>query len=96
MRIKKVIDSRTAEGRALLARAACDIGDSIFDVYSHFSSSKAKAYEEVVRKYRLEKGTGFHITSANSFQFCVAWNGIAENGQHYTRYITAKYDYWIF
>lgn len=96
MRIKKVIDSRTAEGRALLERAACDIGKSIFDVYTNFSSSKGRAYEEVVRKCHLENGSGFHITSANSFQFCVAWNGIAENGQHYTRYITAKYDYWIF
>lgn len=96
MRIKKVVDSRTAEGRALLERAASDIGESIFDVYTHFSSAKVKAFQDVLKMYSRTNGEGFHVTSANSFQFCVAWNGITEDGHHYTRYITAKYDYWIF
>lgn len=97
MRIKKVVDSRTAEGRNLLAATEHFKGYDIFDVYEKCSSSKVIAFEEVYRKYCLDHSAhDFHVCSANSFQFCVAWNAISENGQHYTRYITAKYDYWIF
>lgn len=97
MRIKKVVDSRTAEGRKLLAAADRYAGFGLSDVYKRFSRAKMNAFKEVYDEYRTDAwARDFRITSANSFAFCVAWCSVAENGNLYIRYITPKYDYWIF
>lgn len=97
MRIKKVVDSKTAEGRNLLEAAERFAGFELSDVYGRYSPAKLKAFKEVYGEYQTDSlAYDFWITSANTFSFCVSWCSIAENGEHYTRYITAKYDYWIF
>lgn len=97
MRIKKVVDSRTAEGRNLLAAANRFAGFVLSDVYGRCSFAKLKAFKEVYEEYQADPlAYDFGITSANTFSFCVSWRSVAENGNHYTRYITPKYDYWIF
>lgn len=97
MRIKKVVDSRTAEGDKLLAAAERFAGFELSDVYERYSPAKLKAFEEVYAEYHADpRAYDFWITSANPFMFCVSWCSVDENANYYTRYITAKYDYWIF
>lgn len=97
MRIKKVVDSRTAEGRNLLAAADRFAGFELSDVYGRYSRDKMQAFNDAYAEYHTDLlAYDFCITSANSFAFCVSWRSVAENGKHYTRYITPKYDYWIF
>lgn len=96
-RVKRVVDSRSSEGRNILVAAERFAGFELSDVYSSYSNDKLKAYEEVHEEYLTDlQAYDFHITTRNSFQFCVSWRSFAENGRPYTRYITAKYDYWIF
>lgn len=96
MRIKKIVYRTTAEGRNLLAAAEHCEGYELCDVYEQCSSAKITAFEALYGEYcRDIMAYDFHITSANSFQFAVSWKSY-QGYTPYTRYITAKYDYWIF
>lgn len=96
MRTKKIVYRTTAEGRNLLAAAENFAGYDIFDVYEYCSSTKKTAYDALYKTYcRDSMAYDFHITSANSFHFAVSWKSY-QGDTPYTRYITAKYDYWIF
>lgn len=97
MRTKKIVYRTTAEGRKLLDAAERFAGYELSDVYERCSAAKIKAFKEVYGEYCADTlASEFWITTANNFTFCVSWCSIAENGEQYTRYITAKYDYWIF
>lgn len=96
MRIKKIVYRNSAEGRNLLAAAEHFVGYELTGVYEQCSWIKTTAYENLYEEYcRDLMAYDFHITSANSFQFAVSWKSY-QGDTPYTRYITAKYDYWIF
>lgn len=96
MRTKKIVYRTTAEGRNLLAAAEHFVAHDLFEVYEQCSPAKITAFEDLFEKYcRDVMAYDFHITSANSFQFAVSWKSY-QGETPYTRYITAKYDYWIF
>ena len=96
MRTKKIVYRTTAEGRNLLAAAEHFVGYDVSEVYKQCSSAKITAFEDLYDEYcRDLMSYDFHITSANSFQFSVSWKSY-QGCTPYTRYITAKYDYWIF
>lgn len=96
MRTKKIVYRTTADGRNLLAAAEHFVGYGLSDVYEQCSSAKISAFEVLYDEYcRDLMAYDFHITAANSFQFAVSWKSY-QGYIPYTRYITAKYDYWIF
>lgn len=96
MRTKKIVYRTTTEGRNLLAAAEHYVGYGLSEVYEQCSFAKIAAYEALYEEYwRDSRAYDFHITSANSFQFGVSWKSY-QGETPYTRYITAKYDYWIF
>lgn len=84
------IKGNTAKGQNLLARARTYKGESLHDVYTSFSRAKENAMNYCRNLCYNENGKNFHICSANTFQFSVAWE--VENG---VRIETGKNSYLV-
>ena len=69
-----IIKGTTKKGQDMLAKAQYCEGRSLFDVYSSFSQSKERAFEQCLAMCNKENGNDFRIISHNTFQFSVAWN----------------------
>lgn len=91
-----VINGATKRGQNILAMAESNIGRELYDVYGSFSSEKAKAMRDCKRWYLEDNGYNFHICSANTWQFTVAWNYVnVETGEVMTRVETASSSYIV-
>ena len=84
------VKSNTKRGQLLLSKAEINIGVYLEDVYDTISSNKSLTWNDVYEQHLDENGEDFHITSASSFQFAVAWN--VKEG---VRYVTKTHSYLI-
>lgn len=70
-------------------RRSTDYG--LYDVYSSFSSAKAKAWEYCKNLMAINNGRGLKVISANGFMFTAGFL-FEENGVEYLMYITKTAD----
>ena len=92
----RIINGATKTGQALLARASRYEGKYLSDVYGRYSSAKLSAYEDCLEWCKETNGYNFHIISANTFGFSVAWEYNDPNtGEIMTRIETPKNTYII-
>lgn len=90
-RVVKYVNEWTFTGQQLLARAACNIGTELSDVYSYWSNEKSEAYKNCWDMYTSDDNArNFRIVSRNTNQFSVAWDTLAE-----TVLLTSAYEYHI-
>lgn len=81
----------TIFGQELVARAMCNIGFDLSDVYTRFSKEKQLAYEGCWSMYCNDASAhDFRICSRNSNVFTVAWDTPEE-----IIYLTAYKEYHI-
>lgn len=85
------IKASTAYGRRLVESSHNYEGDTLRDIYASFSRAKEDAYNRCKAECRNSNGSNFHITSYNTFGFCVSW--VLENGN--IRYETPNNSYLI-
>lgn len=91
-----VISGATKKGEAILRMAESNIGEKLYDVYTTYSAKKAKAYDRCIAEKRKDKGYNFHICSANTYQFTVAWEYVnQETGEIMTKVKTACNTYIV-
>ena len=91
-----IIKGSTKRGQQILRMAESNIGRELYDVYGSFSAEKARAMADCKRWYLEDNGYNFHICSANTFQFTVAWEYTdEETGEVMTRVETASNTYIV-
>lgn len=84
------IKANTKKGEIMLNRANNNEGVELYQIYSSYSTAKAKALEYCKALCYKENGYNFRIISHNSQTFSVAWE--TEKG---TRIETAYNSYLI-
>lgn len=72
------IKGTTKKGQNMINKAKNFAGYTLHDAYKSFSREKENAYNDCLRWCNEENGHNFHIISANTFGFSVAWE--VENG----------------
>lgn len=84
------VNANTKLGQSLIARANCNKGETLNQIYGKCSAAKKSAYDDCCRICAAEDGWNFHITSYNAMMFCIAFE--TKNG---TRLITPTKSYLI-
>ena len=84
------IKANTKKGEIMLNNARTNQGTELYQIYSSYSTAKAKALEYCKALCNEENGYNFRIISHNSQTFSVAWE--TEQG---TRIETAYNSYLI-
>ena len=91
-----VINGATKRGQQILGMAESNIGHKLYDVYTTYSGAKARAYDRCLEEMLEDNGYDFHICSANTFQFTVAWEYVnPETGEIMTKVKTASNTYIV-
>ena len=68
-----IIKGTTKKGQSMIESAKHYDGYTLNDVYGSYSQAKLNAYNYCLEQCKKENGRNFHITSHNTFGFCVAW-----------------------
>ena len=91
-----IIKGSTKRGQQILGMAESNIGRELYEVYGRFSTEKARAMTWCKAECSKNNGYNFHICSANTFQFTVAWNYVNDvTGEIMTRVETANHTYIV-
>ena len=90
------IKGSTKRGQQILRMAERNIGTTLRNVYTTFSQEKEDAYYDCLREKVEDNGDNFHICSASTYQFTVAWEYTnEETGEVMTKVKTAKNTYIV-
>lgn len=69
-----VLSEYSKKGKDVLARASSRDGNTLYQVYDHWSENKQKAFDEAWEMYcNSRHGNSFSVCSHNTFGFTVSW-----------------------
>lgn len=67
------INANTKKGAEMMARYNASTMYRLNDAYGRYSTAKARAERECLRRMEADGGCGYRVISANTFSFSAAW-----------------------